>query len=62
MKYLTKLVRWVDPAEGWKYGFPKPVPDDIKDEEVYQWMLDQGVPEWNCQWTRHWVEEEEDNG
>lgn len=32
-----------DPPSGWKYGFPKEVPEDIKDFK--QWLIDSGYPE-----------------
>lgn len=34
---------YIDPPEGWKYGFPKIVPENTKD--VRQWLIDNGYPE-----------------
>jgi hypothetical protein len=44
----TNGERCVDPPEGWKYGFPKVMPDEVfngsrKDFEV--WMVAQGYPQ-----------------
>lgn len=35
---------WVDPADGWQYGFPM-IYDDQVDGNMHQWMLDNGLPE-----------------
>ena len=29
---IKKSVKMIDPPSGWKYGFPKPIPEDVKDE------------------------------
>ena len=33
----------VDPPSGWKYGFPKPMPEGIENKR--QWFIDEGYPE-----------------
>jgi len=34
----------IDPPSGWKYGFPKPIPEDrLKDQDV--WLVEQGYPQ-----------------
>ena len=33
----------IDPPQGWRYGFPKVLPDDVKD--LRAWLLEQGYPE-----------------
>ena len=33
----------IDPPSGWKYGFPKPMPEDV--ENVREWLIEQGYPE-----------------
>jgi len=38
----TKLVKYIDPPGGWKYGFPKPMPDKV--EDLNQWLVDNGYP------------------
>ena len=35
---------WVDPAEGWKYGFPK-IYDSKTDGTMRDWLLKNGYPE-----------------
>lgn len=43
--YSTKLI--CDPPSGWKYGFPKQVPDDIRDGDestFIQWLVQSGYP------------------
>jgi hypothetical protein len=34
---------YVDPPEGWRYGFPK-VYDPAKDGDMTKWMISQGYP------------------
>lgn len=34
----------VDVPDGWKYGFPKIVPERIKPEDLDAWIVDQGYP------------------
>lgn len=36
-------VWYIDPDEGWKYGFPKVFPDGIGN--IRQWLIEQGYPE-----------------
>ncbi len=37
----TKI--YIDPPSGWKYGFPRELPEDVAD--LRQWLLDYGYPE-----------------
>jgi hypothetical protein len=32
----------IDPPSGWRYGFPKPIPDDVTD--VCSWLVKEGYP------------------
>lgn len=37
----------VDPEEGWKYGFPKPITKGqmySEDFNIFQWLWDNGYP------------------
>ena len=36
-------MKMVDPPAGWKYGFPKAIPDEI--EDVTSWLVEQGYPQ-----------------
>jgi hypothetical protein len=38
-------MRIIDPPSGWKYGFPKALPDTITESEIAAWLLEQGYPE-----------------
>lgn len=40
---MTKYM--IDPAEGWKYGFPKEMPRDLEGKELVRWLKEQGYPE-----------------
>ena len=33
----------IDPPSGWKYGFPKELPEDIKDTK--KWLVENGYPQ-----------------
>jgi len=37
-------VRMIDVPSGWKYGFPRPIPENIKDEDIKNWLLKNGYP------------------
>jgi hypothetical protein len=34
----------IDPPSGWKYGFPKPIPEDRKND-ILVWLVEQGYPQ-----------------
>ena len=34
----------VDPPQGWKYGFPKPCPDN-RMEDMNVWLVENGYPQ-----------------
>ena len=34
----------IDPPSGWKYGFPKPIPEDRKSDALV-WLVEQGYPQ-----------------
>lgn len=39
-------IKMVDPPSGWKYGFPKPMPEDLNSEkERVKWFLNNGYPQ-----------------
>lgn len=43
----TQRTLIIDPPEGWRYGFPKPVPDGVmKSESLLRvWLAEQNYPE-----------------
>jgi hypothetical protein len=56
----------IDPPSGWKYGFPKPIPEDRK-KDVTVWLVEQGYPKEMIDsfgehfYCRYWEQSEEDN-
>lgn len=40
---MKKKVIMFDPPSGWKYGFPKPIPDNC--EDVLAWIVAEGYPQ-----------------
>ena len=56
--------RIIDPPSGWKYGFPKPIPDDIKDARP--WLVENGYPQKLIDelgehfYCRYWNKEDEE--
>ena len=35
----------IDPPSGWKYGFPKPIPEDRR-KDVLVWLVEEGYPQY----------------
>lgn len=60
---MKKTVRMIDPPSGWKYGFPKPIPNDV--ENVLEWLIREGYPEKEIKacgdhfYCRYWEKEGE---
>ena len=54
-------VKMIDPPSGWKYGFPKRIPEDIID--VNKWLIENGYPETQISdfgdsfYCRFWIQE-----
>ena len=50
------MATMIDPPSGWKYGFPKELPEDV--EDIKQWLIDNGYPEKdideNIKYCRMW--------
>jgi hypothetical protein len=40
----TNKVLWIDPPEGWRYGFPRAVPKGIEGDAINEWMIKVGYP------------------
>ena len=57
-------VTMCDPPSGWKYGFPKPIPEGI--EDVKGWLVENGYPQEEIDkcgehfWLRYWETELDD--
>lgn len=60
-----KKVMMIDPDEGWRYGFPKAMPDGVGN--TYGWLVENGYPKERIDYfensklgylpTRVWYEE-----
>ena len=37
------MTLYVDPPEGWRYGFPKAVPKD-READIMAWIIKEGYP------------------
>ena len=37
------MTKYIDPPSGWKYGFPKPIPNDVTD--INKWLVQNGYPQ-----------------
>jgi hypothetical protein len=47
MNPIPKIIKagwWVDPPDGWRFGFPKEVPYDIPMNKIGDWMIMHGYP------------------
>ena len=40
---MTK-VTMIDPDEGWRYGFPKMLPNELKGKDINDWLIEKGYP------------------
>ena len=62
---MTKKVMIIDPPSGWKYGFPKELPDS-KPEDIRKWLVENGYPQKEIDacgdyfYCRYWEQEVED--
>ena len=60
---MAKL-HYIDPPAGWKYGFPKVVPEGVTD--TIAWLLENGYPQHEIDacgkhfYCRHWEKDEDD--
>ncbi len=34
----------VDPDQGWRYGFPKELPNELKNKPITDWLIENGYP------------------
>ncbi len=56
----------IDPPSGWKYGFPKPIPEDRK-KDVKAFLIEEGYPEEEIEkhgayfFCRYWQEPDEES-
>ena len=41
-----KKVTMIDLPSGWKYGLPKPLPENIEDNNIMRWLVENGYPQW----------------
>lgn len=62
-----KKVLMVDPPSGWKFGFPRPLPEEYKNsEKFYTWLEECGYPKKLIEsfgenfFCRYWEEEVND--
>jgi hypothetical protein len=37
------MAKMIDPPSGWRFGFPKELPDNVKD--VMKWLVENGYPQ-----------------
>lgn len=52
----------IDPAEGWRYGFPKELPKTVNEndpEAIRAWLLREGIPPAHLEYPmRVWKEDD----
>jgi len=62
---MSLKIKMIDPPSGWKYGFPKKLPEGIKDTK--KWLVENGYPQHEIDscgdyfYCRYW-ERESDEG
>jgi len=58
------MKRMIDPPSGWRYGFPKVIPNDVKD--VKEWLVENGYPQSEIDdygdyfYCRFWLEKDDE--
>lgn len=63
---MKKIVTMCDPPSGWKYGFPKEIPDSAKGNGFFDWLVSEGYPQHEIDslgdnfCSRYWQEEIEE--
>lgn len=65
---MTKVLM-CDPPSGWRYGFPKPVPEEYftlgEDFDLLRWLVSEGYPQAEIDklgknfYCRYWETEDE---
>lgn len=59
---MTKTVTYIDPPSGWRYGFPKIIPEDQM-KRSREWLIENGYPQAEIDkmkehfYCRYWNEE-----
>ena len=38
------MAKMIDPPSGWRYGFPKELPNDVKPGGITDWLISEGYP------------------
>lgn len=62
---MMAKVQMIDPPAGWKYGFPKALPENVTD--VRGWLVENGYPQKEIDacgdhfYCKRWEEEENDD-
>lgn len=63
---MTKrMVTFIDPPSGWRYGFPRALPNPAP-ENVIEWLISNGYPKKEVDklgdsfYCRYWSDEEDD--
>lgn len=63
---MKKVVTMCDPPSGWRYGFPKAIPDGLENKDFMSWLVSEGYPQKEIDslgeyfFTRSWQEEIEE--
>jgi hypothetical protein len=60
----SRKVTIIDPASGWKYGFPKILPCWVDSYNMNEWLIKEGYPkdEINlAQYSRFWQKDVDEN-
>lgn len=53
-------MKFIDPPMGWRFGFPRPIPEDVTD--TVAWLIENGYPKSLVDahgdhfFCRHWTE------
>jgi hypothetical protein len=58
--------KMVDPPSGWRYGFPKMLPENFDQHKIREWLVENGYPQEEIDslgdyfYVRFWMEPKHD--
>jgi len=42
---VKRQVTIIDPPSGWRYGFPRALPENFDSTKTLEWLVEQGYPQ-----------------
>lgn len=64
---MSNIITMIDPPSGWKYGFPKELPQGVEPNNTNKWLVENGYPQEEIDkygdffFCRYWTVDSEEN-